>query len=85
MDMISDEKKKSEISYLLARLDSNTVTLSRVCIEKYGNPYLRILMDHILFDFNDNITLTSTDQNSLTSYSLSLFRGMNFNLVKVGK
>lgn len=79
-----------EISYILVQLDSNTVTLNRVGIrdnvvkEKYGNPYLRILIDNT-FGFDDDITLTSADKNSLTSYPLSLFRGMNFNAVKVGK
>ncbi|XP_060839691.1 peptide transporter family 1-like isoform X3 [Rhopalosiphum padi] len=79
-----------ENSYHLVRLNTNTIALNHVgspehlVKEKFGNPNLRILIDYT-FDFNDNITLTSVDQNSFTSYPLYLFRRMNFNAVKVGK
>ncbi|XP_022170566.1 peptide transporter family 1-like isoform X2 [Myzus persicae] len=79
-----------EISYHLFRINPNTIKLNRIDThdslvkEKFGNPKLRILIDHT-FDFDDNITLVSADQNSFTSYPLSSFRGMNYNVVKVGK
>ncbi|XP_025204920.1 peptide transporter family 1-like isoform X2 [Melanaphis sacchari] len=79
-----------ESSYHLVYLNTNTIKLNQVGIpehlvkEKFGNPNLRILIDYT-FNFDDNITLTSVDKNSFTSYPLSLFRGMNFNAVKVGK
>ncbi|CAI6367983.1 unnamed protein product [Macrosiphum euphorbiae] len=79
-----------ENSYHLVNLKPNTIALKHVGVgdslvkEKFGNPNLRILIDYT-FDFDDNITLTSADQNSLISYRLSQFRGMNFNAVKVGK
>ncbi|CAI6367875.1 unnamed protein product [Macrosiphum euphorbiae] len=82
--------KGKEISYHLTRLNPNIIALNRVGIhdnlvkEKFGNPNLRILVDHT-FDYNDNITLADVDHNSFTSYSLSLFRGMNFNAIKTGK
>eukprot|EP00102_Acyrthosiphon_pisum_P021995 XP_016659205.1 PREDICTED: solute carrier family 15 member 2 isoform X1 [Acyrthosiphon pisum] len=79
-----------EISYHLARLNANTIALNRIGIhdslvkEKFGNPNLRVLVDHT-FDYDDNITLTCADHNSFTSYPLSVFRGMHFNAIKVGK
>eukprot|EP00102_Acyrthosiphon_pisum_P018742 XP_016655952.1 PREDICTED: peptide transporter family 2-like isoform X1 [Acyrthosiphon pisum] len=79
-----------ENSYHLVNLNPNTITLNHAGVgdslvkEKFGNPNLRILIDYT-FDFDDNITLTSADQNSFISYPLSQFRGMNFNAVKVGK
>ncbi|XP_026815501.1 peptide transporter family 1-like isoform X2 [Rhopalosiphum maidis] len=79
-----------ENSYHLIRLNTNTIALNHVgspehlVKEKFGNPNLRILIDYT-FDFDDNITLISVDQNSFTSYPLSLFQRMNFNAVKVGK
>eukprot|EP00102_Acyrthosiphon_pisum_P022001 XP_016659211.1 PREDICTED: uncharacterized protein LOC107883532 [Acyrthosiphon pisum] len=79
-----------EISNHLTRLNPNMIALNRVGIhyslvkEKFGNPNLRILIDHT-FDFNDNITLNNVDHNSFTSYPLSSFRGMNFNVIKIGK
>lgn len=78
------------ISYHLARLNNNTIALNRVGVfdslvkEKFGYPNLRILFDYT-FDFVDNITLNKADHNSLTSYSISSFRGMNFSTIKVGK
>ncbi|CAH1716129.1 peptide transporter family 1-like [Aphis gossypii] len=79
-----------ENSYYLAHSNINTIALNQVGIpenlvkDKFGNPNLRILIDYT-FNFDDNITLTSVDQNSFTSYPISLFRGMNFNAAKVGK
>ncbi|CAI6367792.1 unnamed protein product [Macrosiphum euphorbiae] len=79
-----------EISYHLIRLNSNTIALNRVGAhdslikEKFGNPKLRILVDHT-FGFDDDIILTSADHTSFTSYPLTRFRGMSYNTIKIGK
>ncbi|XP_025204978.1 peptide transporter family 1-like [Melanaphis sacchari] len=83
--------KGKVVSYHLARLNPNKIALNRVGVydslvkEKFGYPNFRIVSDYT-FDFDDNnITLTKTDHNSLKSYSLSLFKGRNFNTIMVGK
>ncbi|VVC33648.1 Hypothetical protein CINCED_3A018729 [Cinara cedri] len=77
-----------EVSYYLTRPNPNVIALNRVGIydrlikDKFGNPYLRFLLDYN-FDFDDDITLRNVDSSDI--YQLSAFRGSNFSTVTKGK